>query len=343
MLYWLAVEKPKESSAVWELLGVANPTKAYRELRHIDLRVDAPEGRLILENKVLALPDSDQLRRYVDDLLKLDDHDYGSGTSWTLLSLAPLAFTIGEYRGVTWQYRSYNDLLPALKAALGNMDAQDHALFSRYVELVSDLIALTEEFDPAMHLDEPFQLSAEDVKALGDARLLALVRKQQMSRCAESVRAELEADGRFDVSELVLGAGISAKSKAGVAQHFIEHSYGKFKRRLGWQLEGSALRLVGILDPRESKRIAEDLRGEELLKSYPGFFSFDFDDGLLEPYSGKKDWLSYGGEFRYRYRSAPASTTWRQLIDTLVTASKRTLDELARDDSERFVPQSLGQ
>lgn len=336
MLYWLAEEKPAESAEIWKLFGVGHPIKAHRELRHIDLQVDSDHGLLILENKVLALPDPKQLERYVNRLLALKTPDYKSGTSWVLLSLAPPAFEIADCQGVTWRYCSYQDLLPALRATLMHLEGDDHSILSRYVDLVQDLVTLTMEFDPGLHLDEPFQLSSTDVTMLAEARLVTLVRKQQMSRCAEIVRNRLITDFRFSPDEVVLGAGISAKSKSGVVEHFQTHMHGKFERRLGWQLEGLALRLVGILDPQESRRIPENLRGDELLEAYPTFFSFDFDDGLLLAYKGTKDWLRYGGEFRYRYRPFPPETTWRQLIETLVKVSRRTAEEIPAEDYKKM-------
>ncbi|UAK39174.1 PD-(D/E)XK nuclease family protein [Gordonia bronchialis] len=332
MLYWLAKEKPDESAKIWKLFGAAHPTEAYRELRHIDLQVDSVQGRLILENKVLALPDQRQLDQYVDKLFALKEPDYRSGTSWWLLSLAPPAFEIAKHRGVTWRYCSYAELLPALRATLTCLTDDDRTIFSRYVDLVQDLVALTEEFDPKQHLDEPFLFSDTDLERLRAARLVALVRKQQMSRCAEILKDRLATELRFTPDQLVLGAGISTKSKAGIIQHFQKDTSGRFMRELGWQVEGSALRLVGILNSREAKRIPEELRGAELQTAYPEFFSFDFDDGFLLPYKGNKTWLRYGATFRYQYRLFPPSTTWRRLIDTLMTASQRTVQEISASD-----------
>ncbi|MFM9377291.1 hypothetical protein [Gordonia sp. VNK21] len=334
MLYWLAKEKPDESAEIWKLFGLARPTEAHREFRNIDLQVDSDSGRLILENKVLALPDPKQVERYVDKLFALKEPNYRSGTSWWLLSLAPPAFEIAHYRGVTWRYCSYEGLLPALRSTLTRLSGDDRTIFSRYVDLVQDLVALTMEFDPEHHLDEPFQFSDGDLENLRAARLVTLVRKQQMSRCAEILRKRLGTECGFTSDQLMLGAGISAKSKAGVLEHFLKDTNTNCICDLGWQLEGSALRLVGILNPRESKRIPEELRGAELLKSYPEFFNFnfDFDDGFLLPYEGTKEWLRYGADFRYRYRSFPPSTTWRQLIETLMTVSQRSLQEISAGD-----------
>ena len=114
-----------------------------------------------------------------------------------------------------------------------HLNGDDRSILSRYVDLAQDLVTLTVEFDPEHHFDGPFQLSSKDVTMLSEARLVTLVRKQQMSRCAEIVRNKLITDFRFSPDEVVLGAGISAKSKSGVVEHFQTHMHGEFERRLG--------------------------------------------------------------------------------------------------------------
>src|SRR4051794_26469254 len=69
MLYWLAGQRPRESSAVWTTLGAEPPMVGEyqplirREWQHVDLYVDCGLGRrkLVLENKILAIPTSAQL------------------------------------------------------------------------------------------------------------------------------------------------------------------------------------------------------------------------------------------------------------------------------------------
>lgn len=48
------------------------------------------------------------------------------------------------------------------------------------------------------------------------------------------------------------------------------------------------------------------------------YFEFDLPEllaGLLEPYTGRKQWLGYGHQFVYRYSTLRPGTTWRDLAD----------------------------
>jgi hypothetical protein len=76
MFYWLALVRPKESAPIWDLLGVDPPVTAEygpiirREWRDIDLYVDSgfSSRKLVLENKVLAIPTAEQLADYERDI-----------------------------------------------------------------------------------------------------------------------------------------------------------------------------------------------------------------------------------------------------------------------------------
>ncbi len=132
MLYWLAVHRPEESRPVWDLLGVDAPTEGgvdprgpiLREWQHIDFFVDSgmPGRKLVLENKVLAIPTAAQLVGYRTKLLSMKHLD-DFATSWVLLSLMPPAFSLPA----PWRYVGYHDLLPALEATATNMSGEEPA------------------------------------------------------------------------------------------------------------------------------------------------------------------------------------------------------------------------
>jgi hypothetical protein len=119
MLYWLAKHRPHESAPVWNLLapGLGLPRDAEREAKNIDLAIECVDGDLILENKVLALPESEQLERYYfrrktpanrNTRAKPKRH-----TEWRILSLIPIPPDEVPH---PWQAVSYGDLRASLRA-----------------------------------------------------------------------------------------------------------------------------------------------------------------------------------------------------------------------------------
>lgn len=96
-----------------------------------------------------------------------------------------------------------------------------------------------------------------------------VVKKLQMARCGELIRERLNAAGERSDGARV-DAGMSARSKGGIVQHFIEYKSGRVTRKIGWQLEERQLRLVGILGDKEWRRIDPDQRGQILEEENEG-------------------------------------------------------------------------
>ncbi|MCT1886375.1 PD-(D/E)XK nuclease family protein [Dietzia cinnamea] len=330
MLYWLATNAPDASAPIWELFGLETPTAAYREYQKLDLYVTSARGHLFLENKVMALPDAEQLARYSE---RLEKQGFGENCQWVLLALIPPVFETRRVGSGRWRCVSYADLLPALRQTVDALESSDRAVVARYTEMVGHLVDLAAEYDPRRDLKSPFWLEAKLQESLEEARLASLVKKLQMARCGELIRERLNAAcERSDGARV--DAGMSARSKGGIVQHFIEYKSGRVTRKIGWQLEGRQLRLVGILGDKEWRRIDPDQRGQILEEENEGYFSFkeEFEQfsNLLEPYPGKREWLQYGEQFRYRYSTVKEQTTWSQLIDLLTHASERAYRQADR-------------
>ena len=330
MLYWLATNAPDASAAIWELFGLETPDAAFREYQKVDLYVKNAERHLFLENKVMALPDAEQLARYSE---RLEKQGFGDNAQWILLTLIPPVFEISRVGSGRWRCITYRDLLPALQETINALEGSDREVVTRYAEMVANLVDLAAVYDPQRDVDSPFWLEAALQESLEQARLASVVKKLQMTRVAEGIRERLKAVAeRADGARV--DAGMSTRSKAGIVQHFIEYKSGRVTRQLGWQLEGRQLRLVGILGDKEWKRIDPSQRGQILEDENEGYFCFD--DGfeefgeLLEPYSGKRDWLQYGEQFRYRYSSVKEETTWSELIELLTGASERAYRQVAQ-------------
>ncbi|MBS7549414.1 PD-(D/E)XK nuclease family protein [Dietzia massiliensis] len=329
MLFWLATNAPDASAPIWEMFGLETPTAAFREYQKVDLYVTSAEGHLFLENKVMALPDAEQLARYAE---KLEKQGFGDNARWILLTLIPPVFDTSRVGSGRWRCVSYADLLPALRQTVDALEGSDRALAARYAEMAAHLVELAGEYDPQRDLDSPFWLEATLQESLEAARLASVVKKLQMARCAELIRERLNAAGERPDGARV-DAGMSARSKGGIVQHFIEYKSGRVTRKIGWQLEGRQLRLVGILGDKEWRRIDPDKRGQILEEENEGYFSFkeEFEQfsELLEPYPGKREWLQYGEQFRYRYSTVKEQTTWSRLIDLLTHASERAYRQTA--------------
>lgn len=330
MLYWLATEAPSESSAIWELFDLGKPTSAQREYQKVDLRVDSGDRSLFLENKVMALPDATQLERYSE---RLERQGFGDDSRWVLLTLIPPTFETSQVGSGRWEYFTYADLLPALRKTRDAMPERDRDTVARYAAMVENLVDLAAMCDPERDMGSSFWLDPTLQVELEEARLASLVKKLQMARCAQRIQEALNDSGvRSDGARIT--ADMSARSKGGIVQHFIEYKSGRVTRQIGWQLEGRQLRLVGILGDKEWKRIAPADRGAVLAEENDGYFSFT--DGfekfaeILEPYKGKREWLKYGEQFRYQYSTVSDQTTWAQLVDLLVHASERAYRQVDR-------------
>lgn len=332
MLYWLATEAPSESAAIWKLFDLGTPTGASREYQKVDLRVDSGDRQLFLENKVMALPDATQLERYSE---RLEGQGFGDDSRWVLLTLIPPTFDTAEVGTGRWRCFTYADLLPALRETRDALSERDRDTVARYTNMVENLVDLAAMFDPERDMGSSFWLDPALQLELEQARLASLVKKLQMARCAHRIRDALINSGeRPDGARIT--AGMSARSKGGIVQHFIEYKSGRVTRQIGWQLEGRQLRLVGILGDKEWKRIAPADRGQVLAEENDGYFSFSdgFAEfvGILEPYTGKRDWLQYGEQFRYKYSTVSEQTTWSQLVDLLVHVSERAYRQVSRSE-----------
>jgi hypothetical protein len=177
-------------------------------------------------------------------------------------------------------------------------------------------VALREAVDPIAHLDGPMLLGQAETDTLQEGRLLALLLKMQMSRCAEMVSSSL---GRsLDPRAQVVA---SLTNGRGLVEWF---THGTQARHFGWQAQGRQFRLVGIAGGQDPK--TRQGREQVMLDQHLDYFDFslpvDFED-LLLPYHGKKDWLGFEPDFVYRYSFLRPDISWRQFIDIAEWFSRR--------------------
>lgn len=124
LLGWVAEVFPEQVDAAldtWLAQASGSPATAEvrREWRHLDVVIELP-GRapLVIENKSLAMPDRDQLRRYDAVVSDAVARRQLRGPTKVLLSLTDPQWDDGEYRtsadAVPWQWMSYGKLAESL-------------------------------------------------------------------------------------------------------------------------------------------------------------------------------------------------------------------------------------
>jgi hypothetical protein len=321
MLYWLATERPDQSIAVWQALGLPDglqPTQfARREWLHTDLTAwSDKDGRaLVLENKIGAIPNPGQLDGYYAKLRSAQLPFSLDATAFVLLTLTGPSFAMPE----PWRSVVYRDLLPALRETAGNLTGTDGGIVTAYADLVDQLDEVAAAYDPVVDLDGPFMLAPDERGLLNELRLLSLVERVRAGRFAEQATKSLR--DRFG------GVGpVTTGFSNGYALHdwFLEVEGG---RLLGWQIQGGAFRLAVIGGTRDPHVKA----GLEALVAdlYEPYFDFTPPEHLshvLSRYRGKKQWLGYKPSFVYRYAEITPATTWRELLELVAWFSRRTLD-----------------
>jgi hypothetical protein len=320
MFYWLALMRPKESAPIWDLLGVDPPVTAEsvpiirREWRDIDLYVDSGSSsrKLVLENKVLAIPTAEQLADYERDISEqpLVEPDQ---TSWVLLSLMTPTFD----PPAPWKLVSYDELLPRLHASAANLEAADANLIGAYANLVALLLQIRDTFDPVGATAENWSLPKPVRALLQESRALALVEKLRVSRAALRVQSQLKDQLAPEIPSVE--SGLSRTH--GLLEWFVDLSD---RRQVGWQFQESQFRLVVRLTPedpqshQDAQRLVEDLHLD--------FFDFSVPDhltGLLTPYNGNKSWLWFGTGFIYRYQKVAPHASFDDFVDLCVWFSHR--------------------
>jgi hypothetical protein len=322
MLYWLATERPDESIAVWNTLGLPrvriDPQSHFirREWHHIDLVV-APgdvQPALVLENKIGAIPSPDQLDRYYAGLRSARPPFSLNDPVFVLLTLNPPSFELPE----PWRSVTYRNLLPALRETANRLTGADASLVEAYADMVDRLDAVATAYDPAADLHAPIGLLSDERHLLNESRLLSFVEKVRAGRFAEIVTKALATT----LGETVpVETGFSNGS--GIIQSFVPDPAG---RRIGWQVQGGTFRLAVITEEQDRRHLAKQVA--LVADQYEQYFDFALPDylaHLLGPYTGRKLWHSFAPSFVYRHRPLAPGITWRELLSLVEWFSGHTL------------------
>ena len=282
--------------AVAEALMGTSPVRVLREKHHTDLMVEADgHPTLVIENKVFALPDTDQLTRIAAKL-------QNSAPRLVLLSLSDPGWSAGTWTTPdeqVWTWLSYQGLAELLRPTVPVVTADDRyagATLVRWLDLMAKLCTLVEAVGRPS-LDEPLTLPKEQRTLLDRVRLDSPVQKMRFQRVATALAAQ------------GVSAGVTLTNNTGLIDWFTEGPDGL---KWGWQLQGHQFRLAIIVPEghtgygrREEHRAAREAEAAQRAS----FFNFDtlVELGLAASAKPTK-FLRYNPDFVYQYVAVPGIT-----------------------------------
>lgn len=311
-LYWLAsAHAAGAAEPVFQALGMPSSGTGQlsgnvvrREYRHVDLYFDAGMGsyKLVLENKVSALPDPEQLTRYA----RLFAHaDHTTDMVFTLLSLVP-PHQVPE----PWIAVDYDELIEPLRSGADALEPGfDHELVHRYADLVEGLVRVRDAVRPSS-MQVPWLLQTPEREVLQDLRVLSLVEKMRGTLLAQEIRRMLNRP------ELALEVGLS--NSIGLVSFYsppLPHG----GHQLGWQIQGTQFRLAVLTreDPRFSGAGNRAAREAFVARTYAEHFAFEALQGAshtLGAARARKEWLGYNPDFVYQYRPINDDASWGNVV-----------------------------
>jgi hypothetical protein len=145
-LAWICKSYPDSAVRVFSKWVPSNSDQTdhhvYRERNKLDIAVQLPHlNPFVIENKVFALPDNNQLDRYAaGGLAGFKD------PVLLLLSLSPPTWPRSTHESSPtriWHYISYTDLLNSLEESTGSISGFEGELVTHYCNYVRNLLTLT--------------------------------------------------------------------------------------------------------------------------------------------------------------------------------------------------------
>lgn len=310
MLGWYLERWPQVRGSLaraWRLprLDPDEQVAVRREWRHLDLVVEV-RGRpvLIVENKVFALPDEDQLLRYGAIAGALP-----GPPPLVLLSLTDPGWPTGTWAppgGGTWAYRSYASLAAALRPAAADISRTDRfagELLDRWMNLLDQLDRLAQAVGLPSQ-DVPLVLAKPVRAVLAQARLDAPVQKMRCQHLATRLREMLAKDGTAGTVRI----RADLTNATGLVEGFAGDN-----PAFGWQLQGEDFRLA-IKVGEQAAGAGPDARAA-VAAQHASYFDFSQLRHLVpaagpehpQPGSAAR-FLGFAPDFAYRYVKVPGIT-----------------------------------
>lgn len=342
-LAWLFGQRP---DWVGRILGTAPEHRDWvlgdkgirREERNLDLVIHLANGStLIVENKVKSVPYAEQLKRYEDEVRKLEG--IYPNPRYLLLTLSPGDAPAGS----AWPVLSYGEVAERLAQAAASLDVGYlRHLVEDYAGFIRTLSALgtTDDADPWI----------DDRPLLRELRIADLLQKRKASWLSRSLTAALAsgkllappgtksdalAPGQLLVYDgLTNGNGLVGFVMAIGDGPKLEGARALPRIGMGVQIQGNQYRsFVQLLRPERPNQVTRD----EFRKLCLRFFNESPLPAWWEPGDrgdASKELCTYGGTFMYRYRSLDKGldsrdTRLQSLADRLRASAEALVAERA--------------
>lgn len=261
-----------------------------RERGHMDLVFHWPDrAPLVIENKVFALPQRDQLEEY-----QAASAHWPHAPALVLLSVSAPDFDPGE-----WSYLSYAEFAARILDALPADSSYEVETMRRYAALVTDLY----------HLVSVVDVQSDSERVWLPDSLLSAISSSQMRAALHKARAQRVARVLNDFLPGLEQPAAGGMSNATPLVESFEYVYTRdMHLHLGWQLQGSQFRRAAVYHDQsisgrsqESRRLREDVSRE-----HPEFYSFP--DLLPQTLGGRKEFNHFAPSFVYKYVKTPNLT-----------------------------------
>lgn len=109
-------------------------TNVKREAKHTDISFECNEQLIIIENKIKSIPGQDQLKKYIDEAEKNNEHI----EKLILLSYFTPQFNLTKYNDTQIKYLSYNELAGNLEKIKNEIHQEDEQYFEDYLKMLSE-------------------------------------------------------------------------------------------------------------------------------------------------------------------------------------------------------------
>ena len=311
ILAWFCDSYPEAAREVFSQWVPDRETTRHqvnREKNNLDLVIELPGlAPIVIENKVFAPPDNDQLDRYAEKpLIK-----QLKNPTLILLSLGKPNWIGNELvspSGLTWRYISYRELSSALSNAVKDIPEFGGDLIRHYVDVIRLLQEIDEEISNLKSEDQVF-LSPSTSKLLEQIRMADAFGKLR-ARSSTAKISQL-------MKSLIRSTEIKFDTGFTNGGPFIEaYVCGQNGDRIGWQYQAEQWRLV-VWSASHVGETADLRRKREEYVAHQYAQWFDFDP--LQTFTGRMNskisklemkggFLSYGQDFVYRKRDIPDLT-----------------------------------
>ncbi|PPG61969.1 hypothetical protein C5C69_06555 [Rathayibacter sp. AY1C7] len=328
LLAWFFETLPDAADAVFLPLsapGAGAARLVERERQNMDLVLRWPDrAPLVIENKVFAMPDVDQL----DEYAQLAAAWRGSPPAFCLLAMsAPVLHASASGNLVTqngWQYISYAELARRIEAALPAVESYEVETMRRYAALIGDLQQLISAVDVTSDQEEAW-LPKSMLGAVGSSQTRAALQKARSQRIASALRRDTSGRGRS------VGHGMTRS--VALVESFEHVLVQGIDLWAGWQLQGPQFRRVVIFtDPalQGGSPAAREQRAS-LARSLPELFTLP--TVLSATPAGRNEFNHYAPNFVYQYGKVPSLR-----LDALLQATSEIHTDLARFESVHAEP-----